>query len=886
MRQFIWILLEFSDFSVIMSRMPPIQLYHQQGRQRFWISHLQNRKIDIIMKLSAFLFIFISLFCSKSASHPSAVQGKLDFRNIPSDFFESETVPLNGEWEFYQDTHIPVSGSEFKSHRTYEKIPSNWTSYQKDGKTLPPFGLGSFRLKILLKEKCQEMGIRIFTFGTSYSMYADGHLISKNGHPGKTKEDTVPEYFPRIVRFKCSSSEIDLLIHVSNFHYRTGGFWRNIYLGKPENLENVRYNENISDLILCGMLFTMGIYHFGIFFLRRSESAALHFGLFCIFLIFYNMTINDIFLKQIFPKISFRLLLIIHCFSFTIPIPSMSLFVKRMFPDDFYSPVLYLIYAVTGAASAAILIFPTEIFSQIVQPMRFMIIVSSVYLIYLLARSSLKGNFEAKVFLLGFMIFFISVGNDILRANHILNTEYLSSWGFMFFIIAQSFVLSRRSSEAFRLSGTLTKELFSKNITLEQKNQELRILKSSLEDMVADRTKELLAAKENAELAANARYRFLANMSHEIRTPLNSIIGLTDLLLEAELKSEERDMAETVNSSGKLLLRIINDILDLSKIESGKIDLEETDFNLSFLTAEISSMINPLIKSSGKNIRFYHLIDPEIPNILHGDPFRLKQILLNLLSNSVKFTEAGEIRFETRLISSGMKTYNLEFTVTDTGIGMNDSEIKKIFEPFVQADSSTTRKYGGTGLGLVIVRRLTESMGGRAFVESEKGKGSVFSLTIPFVKSVTASEINLSEPVRNEKLHSLYPFNILLVEDNKANQKLIERILEKEGYKIITADNGQDCLDILEKEKIDMIFMDYQMPVMDGPTASAEIRKKYNDKFIIIALTANVLEEDKKVCRDSGMDDFISKPARPYDLREKISLWGAKKFAGQSSHSV
>ncbi|HNF25995.1 MAG TPA: ATP-binding protein, partial [Leptospiraceae bacterium] len=666
--------------------------------------------------------------------------------------------------------------------------------------------------------------------------------------------------------------------------YRTGGFWRNIYLGKAEHLERIRYNENISDLILCGMLFTMGIYHFGIFLLRRSEPASAYFGLFCFFLIFYNMTINDIFLKQVFPEMSFRTLLSIHCFSFTLPIPAMSLFVKRMFPSDFHRPVMIPVYAAVLAAGALILFLPTEIFSQIVQPMRLMIIISSLYLIYLLAKASLKGNYEAKVFLSGFIIFFISVGNDILRANHILNTEYLSSYGFMFFIMAQSFVLSRRSSEAFRLSGTLARELSLQNITLEQKNRELRMLKSSLEDMVADRTKELLAAKENAELAANARYRFLANMSHEIRTPLNSIIGLTDLLLEAELKSEERDMAETVNSSGKLLLRIINDILDLSKIESGKVDLEETDFNLSYLAAEIASMIDPLIKSSGKNIRFYHIIDSKIPDNISGDPFRLKQILLNLLSNSVKFTEAGEIRFETRLISEENESFRLEFTVTDTGIGMNDSEIRKIFEPFVQADSSTTRKYGGTGLGLVIVRRLTESMGGKTSVESEKGKGSIFRLEIPFRKASAVNDISIYEPLKKEKLYDLYPFRILLVEDNRANQKLIERILEKEGYKIITADNGQICLDVMETEEADLIFMDYQMPVMDGPTASAEIRKKHGKEIIIIALTANVLEEDRKICRDSGMDDFISKPARPYDLREKISHWGQKKFNSENQN--
>ncbi|TDO98845.1 PAS domain S-box protein [Marinomonas balearica] len=373
---------------------------------------------------------------------------------------------------------------------------------------------------------------------------------------------------------------------------------------------------------------------------------------------------------------------------------------------------------------------------------------------------------------------------------------------------------------------------------------------------------ELLMAKKNAELAAEAKTNFLANMSHEIRTPMNAVIGFSEIILQDEkLSSESRKYAKTILNSGKNLLAIINDILDFSKIEAGKIQIENICFNLINTVAESFKTVENSALEKGLKLSFkYH---NELPKYYIGDPTRLRQVLLNLIGNAIKFTEIGEVSVS---ISLEEDSRLLHFVVTDSGIGMSQEQVDKVFESFTQADNSTTRKYGGTGLGTTISRQIVEMMGGRIWAESQKGVGSAFHFTIDFpVESdpELIAQSLYSDEASVESLATPRCFNVLLAEDIPENASLVTLRLEQLGSSVTWVKNGQEAFLAYQERDWDIILMDVQMPVLDGVGATKKIRsveEESSNHIPIIALTASVMEEDKELCLQAGMDRVIGKP--------------------------
>jgi CheY-like chemotaxis protein len=401
----------------------------------------------------------------------------------------------------------------------------------------------------------------------------------------------------------------------------------------------------------------------------------------------------------------------------------------------------------------------------------------------------------------------------------------------------------------------------------------------------------LAQTRDQALEATRLKSEFLANMSHEIRTPLNAIIGMTSLMFDSSLNAEQQDYMQTIYSSGELLLALISDILDFSKIEAGKLELEERPFYLRSCLEEAICIVSN--QASAKGLAMSYVIDQQVPSYIIGDIGRLRQVLVNLLSNALKFTNDGEVLLT---VTNGQQRQGMpnsqmiQFSVKDTGIGVSPEQVDRLFKSFSQVDASTTRKYGGTGLGLAISKQLVEMMGGKIWVESEFGQGSTFFFTITAEAARGGQERSLANnatcvqtamlapptavsPPLNTSLGQTHPLRILIVEDNRVNQKVALRILARLGYEADIANNGQEALDALRERPYDVIFMDVQMPVMDGVTATQEIRQQWppNKQPSIVAMTAHALTGDREKYLQLGMDEYISKPIRVQALQTLLA---------------
>ncbi|GAB4141386.1 MAG: hypothetical protein Kow0040_30070 [Thermogutta sp.] len=424
---------------------------------------------------------------------------------------------------------------------------------------------------------------------------------------------------------------------------------------------------------------------------------------------------------------------------------------------------------------------------------------------------------------------------------------------------------------AYKIDDKRFAAIFSDITRQKQAEQELQGTVEALNS--AYRTLEELY--QLAESATRAKSEFLANMSHEIRTPLTAILGFTDILLgDPTLEQGPPDRVEalyTIHRNGNYLLELINDILDLSKIEAGKLDVDRITCSPARILADVMSLMR--VRAAAKNLPLVLQFDGKIPETIHSDPTRLRQILINLIGNAVKFTEVGEVRVVARLVREAEQPSLLQIDVIDTGIGMTEEQLSRLFQPFSQGDSSTTRKYGGTGLGLTISKRLAEMLGGDITARSTPGKGSTFSVTVAtgdisgvtmlespdeaLAASRTKGGVGAAPSVRLQG-------RILLAEDGPDNQRLISSILKKAGAEVTLVENGQAALDTalaaLDRgEPFDLILMDMQMPVMDGYTATARLRQAGYDGPIV-ALTAHAMEGDDVACREAGCDDYLTKP--------------------------
>jgi two-component system sensor histidine kinase/response regulator len=429
----------------------------------------------------------------------------------------------------------------------------------------------------------------------------------------------------------------------------------------------------------------------------------------------------------------------------------------------------------------------------------------------------------------------------------------------------------RLHRQSVRKMGELEMMVRERTVAVQRVNAQLESANRGLLEESQRATQLALAAAAGTK----AKSEFLAAMSHEIRTPMNGIIGMIDALLDTELAADQRSYARTVQQSAEALLAILDDILDFSKIEAGKLKLESIDFNLRQTVASAVALLAGRAKSKG--LKLLWSIDPEIPVSLRGDPNRLRQVLLNLMSNAIKFTEHGEVAVEFSSRSESGQGLELHGVVRDSGIGLSEKSRQKLFQPFTQGDTSTTRRFGGTGLGLAICRKLVELMGGTIGVTSTQGKGSTFWFDVRLEKSAAFGRVigpDLVAAPTPDNFGGGPLLRVLLAEDNLVNQRVATLQFRKLGCEIEVVGNGRDALAAWQHRPHDIIFMDCQMPGMDGLEATRKIRALEKERslkpILIVAMTASALRDDRQECLQAGMDDYLSKPVKTEEIKKLL----------------
>lgn len=798
------------------------------------------------------MFVLLLSSCRNGSriKAPTAKDGLIDLSHW--DFERDGTIKLNGDWAFYWNTFLmdtSISQANIEQ-ATVLHVPGLWNSRKKKGKAFPGMGYGTYQLNILHQSN-EPLAIKYLNAASSCALYVDGKLLFKAGNPGTTVESTQPSYEPGVIAFQPNKGKTELVVQIANFHHRKAGQWEPLILGTEKQISQLRNRQIFIELISIGSIFIIALFHLIIFLNHRYEKTLLYFGLFALFFSL-KFLVSGEFTIYLAANIPLEHLARIDYLSFYLGVLAFLFFFKTLFPNEINHLIARFVFFSSILFSFSV-IFPLRIFSYGVTYFQLIAVFGGVYVLISLIKAIKNQREGAKFFLYGFIMLFVCMVHDIMNENELIYSVSLVPVGLPLFILFQALILSTRIRKALLTNEKLTAELQQQNEEYLQLNKRYKL-----------QNEQLIIAKEKAEESDRFKSAFLANISHEIRTPMNGILGFADLLSNRELPDEKRTRYLSIlKERGHHLLGVINDIIDISRIETGYIEVRNEASNINTLFNELFDSYYHLAER--KQIRLIRKVClPDAKAMLLTDKQKLRQIMDNLLSNALKFTSSGEIEFGYQMESEN----RIAFYVRDTGIGLTESEIPKIFDRFNQANKTIANQYGGTGLGLSIVKAYVEKMGGCIQVDTVPGSGSLFHFNIAY-KPANVTH-NTVENGKSDK-HVNDKLLILLVEDNPDNAFLMEEILSEINARVLHAADGANACDQFRLQAgIDLVLMDIKLPDTNGYDLTRKF-KNIRPAVPIIALTAYALQGDKDKALEAGCIDYLSKPVDKEDLFRKIN---------------
>lgn len=753
---------------------------------------------------------------------PYAKNGLIDLRQQSF----NQVLDLDGEWLFnWKQLLDPAQFNQKQS--TTAQFPALWKTIRANGHTISSVGYATYRLTVLLPHHLSPLKLSMPDVYSAYRFYVNGQLVAENGNVTTSAKNFVPHWQVNEVDIPAKTDTLKLLLQIANFVHSKGGTNQSILIGTKKIIELNSFRSNAIDLLLTGCLLMAGLFFLGLYLFGNRDKAILMFALFSIVYSYRILGTDNYVLHTLMPHLNWYLTIRLEYISLFAGIGLFGFYCHYLYPKDQNSKIVYSVGIVCGAFVIATLLLSPWYFTQLINPFIVVAVVCIFYVPYLYVKAYRNHRPGAAYSLISSFVLMSIFIITLLHYWGILPQMPMVNFiGYMTFFFLQSLVLSHRVS-----------------FTLKRANSQ-------------------------AAEGLKAKSEFLSTMSHEIRTPLNSVIGLSHLLLKSEPRADQQEHLNAMIFSANNLLNIVNDILDYSKIEAGKIAFENIEMDIAGLAGAVIKSLEATAQDKGLDLKLD--LDASLKNTVFGDPTRTSQVITNLVHNAIKFTLKGTVTLSVTVRSQTEHDIALCIEVKDTGIGISKEKQALIFERFTQADSSTSRGFGGTGLGLSICKRILELQHSSLQLISKEGKGSNFFFNQRYEKAGDITQPKIIEPKPAENAKPFAGVHILLAEDNPMNVMVAQAFLKRWGASVEVAVNGQEALDKLDVDRHQLILMDIHMPVMDG-YQSANMMRRRGVNTPIIALTATLPSEIGFDLAINGINDILVKPFLPDELHAKIS---------------
>ena len=770
------------------------------------------------------LLFFISCsngFAQKKSTIPEALKGVIDLRE--NSF--TDQIPLNGQWFFYWKQFVNPNEIDPKGGELVN-FPYRWTDKQFDGREFPSFGYATYRLTVLLPPNAGALQMLMPDTYSAYRLLINNKLVASNGKISTSKNGFIPHWQNKAFDLPEGIDTLKITLQIANFAHSKGGISTQILIGQREQLVVKKQVSDAIDLLLTGCLLMGGFFFLGLYLVGNRDKAILFFALYSIVYSYRIIGADNYVLHSIFPNLNFYFTIRLEYISLYMGIGLFGLYMRFLYPEDIHKGILYVLFSVCFSFAVLSLFLSPFYFTQL---LKVFLLITNFCIFYIPFVYILAYIRKRPGSIYSLLSSFFLMSTFIISLLHYWNltppNQTLSFACYISFFFLQSVILSRR-------------------------------VYSSLKQ-----------ARIQAEQGLVAKGEFLSTMSHEIRTPLNAVIGMSHLLIKNNPRLDQKEQLDVMLFSANNLLAIVNDVLDYSKIEAGKISFEHIEMDISVIAKNIvAGLQNGAVD---KNIGLKLHVDKSLKNMVMGDPTRISQVITNLVHNAIKFTKAGLVQVNINVLEQNETTVKLNIEVKDTGIGISKEKQKLIFERFTQADSSTSRAFGGTGLGLAISKRILELQNSSLSLESEEGAGSTFYFSKDFEKGSEILDKKSVVEIAQKDNQLLADIHILLVDDNLINILVAKKHLEQWGATIDAAHNGLEAINMLNIARHNLVLMDLHMPVMDGYEAAKRMRAA-GVTLPIIALTANLPEEIEHLLKNAGIDDCVLKPFLPDELYRKV----------------